>query len=97
MPTAFRLEQNYPIPFNPTTVVSYRLPAVSDVRLVVYDILGRGVAVLVNERRNAGIHEARFDASGLCSGVYFCRLQARQIDGGQAGYFTQTEKMLLAR
>jgi hypothetical protein len=54
------------------------------VRLSVYDILGREVSVLVNEKKNAGSYEVRFDATGWSSGVYFYRLQARPIDGGQA-------------
>lgn len=88
-PEAFRLEQNYPNPFNPTTVVSYQLPAVSDVRLIVYDLLGRDVAVLVNGKQVPGRYEVRFDASGLASGVYLYRLTA----GGSV----QTRKMLLVR
>lgn len=73
---AFTLHQNYPNPFNPTTVISYQLPVVSNVRLGVYDLLGREVTVLVNERREAGVHQVRFDRSGLSSGVYFYRLTA---------------------
>jgi hypothetical protein len=89
MPTEFRLEQNYPNPVNPTTVVRYQLPVASRVKLVVYDLLGRQVAVLVNERRNAGVHEVRFDAAGLASGVYFYRLTA--------GSYMDTKKLLLIR
>jgi hypothetical protein len=55
----------------------------------VYDILGTEITVLVNERREPGVHEVRFDAKGLASGTYFCRLQA---DG-----FVQTRKMILVR
>jgi hypothetical protein len=88
---------NYPNPFNPTTVVSYQLPAlsgvegpaVSDVRLVVYDLLGREVATLVNEKKPAGSYTVRFDASSLASGVYLCRLQL--------GRFTDTRKLVLLR
>jgi photosystem II stability/assembly factor-like uncharacterized protein len=88
-PSAFRLEQNYPNPFNPTTVISYQLSAVSDVRLVVFDILGREVAVLVNERQGPGAHSVKFDASGLASGVYLYRLTTPA--------FSQTKKLLLVR
>jgi TolB protein len=97
LPSCFLLGQNYPNPFNPTTVVSYQLPAVSEVRLVVYDLLGREVAVLVNERKSAGVYEIKFDGSRLSSGVYFYRLQARQIEGGGAREFTQTKRMLLLK
>jgi hypothetical protein len=79
IPTGFSLMQNYPNPFNPVTVVGYQLPAVSDVRLGVYDLLGREVAALVNERKSPGSYEMHFDASGLASGVYFYRLQAGDL------------------
>ena len=88
-PTVFRLEQNYPNPFNPSTTIKYELPRASQVSLMVYDILGREVSVLVNERREAGVHEVKFDGSNLASGVYFYRLQA--------GSFVQTRKLLLLR
>jgi len=57
--------------------------------LSVYDILGREVSVLVNERKNAGSYEVKFDAAGLSSGVYFYRIQA--------GEFTQTKRLLLLK
>ena len=87
VPAEFVLKQNYPNPFNPTTVVTYQLPAVSNVKLIVYDLLGRPVATLVNERQAAGRHSVKFDAGGLPSGVYFYRLQA--------GSFVSTKKMIL--
>ncbi len=76
LPAEFALEQNYPNPFNPSTVVRYQLPAASNVKLVVYDLLGREVAVLVNEWKAAGSHEVEFHATGLASGMYMCRIQA---------------------
>lgn len=96
-PTSFRLEQNYPNPFNPTTVVRYQLPAASAVRLEVFDILGRKVALLVDRQEGAGDHQVQFDGNGLASGIYEYRLTARFGDGGQASGFVQTRKMLLAR
>ena len=89
LPATPQLAQNYPNPFNPATVVGYQLPVASNVRLVVYDILGREVAVLVNEREGPGSYEARFDATGLASGVYLYRLTA--------GTFVQTRSMILVR
>jgi hypothetical protein len=89
VPKTFILEQNYPNPFNPTTAFSYQLSAVSDVKLVVYDVLGREVAVLVNEKKNPGRYEVQFDASGLASGVYFYRLEA--------GQFVSTKKLVVLR
>ncbi|MGA8264581.1 MAG: T9SS type A sorting domain-containing protein [Ignavibacteriaceae bacterium] len=86
-PAGFELEQNYPNPFNPTTTISYQLQTVSNVKLIVYDVLGRPVATMVNERQTAGRHLAKFDAGGLPSGVYFYRLQA--------GSLVRTKKMIL--
>jgi serine protease AprX len=88
-PEAYALEQNYPNPFNPTTEIRYRVQVVSNVKLMVFDVLGREVATLVNERKEAGIYLAVFNASGLASGVYFYRLQA---DG-----YVQTRKMMYIR
>ncbi len=90
----FELYQNYPNPFNPSTVIRYTIPKEvrgvrQEVRLVVYDVLGREVATLVNESKSAGSYEVEFKASGLTSGIYFYRLQS--------GSFSQTKKMLLIR
>ncbi|MDL1892892.1 T9SS type A sorting domain-containing protein, partial [Sphingobacteriales bacterium CHB3] len=80
LPDGFALFQNYPNPFNPGTSISYRLSAISQVTLKVYDVLGREVATLVNEVKGPGEHSARFVAdglaSGLASGTYFYRLTA---------------------
>jgi photosystem II stability/assembly factor-like uncharacterized protein len=89
LPSVYRLSQNYPNPFNPSTTIKYELPKSSVVRMSVYDMLGREVSVLVNERREAGVHEVKFDASGLSSGVYVYRLQV--------GDFVQSRKLLLLR
>jgi hypothetical protein len=89
LPAGFALEQNYPNPFNPSTTIRYELPMAAEVRLSVYDVLGREVSVLVNERRGAGVHEVRFDGSRLASGIYLYRLQA--------GSYVQTRKLALVR
>jgi hypothetical protein len=89
LPHEFALHQNYPNPFNPSTTIKYELPKSTVVRLSVYDMLGREVSVLVDERRDTGVHEVNFEASRLSSGVYFYRLQA--------GDFTQTKRLLLLR
>ena len=88
-PSGFELAQNYPNPFNPSTTIKYELPSSAEVRLSVYDVLGREVSVLVNERKGAGVHEVRFDGSGLASGIYLYRLQA--------GSYVQTRKLVLVR
>jgi hypothetical protein len=74
IPKTFALGQNYPNPFNPVTTIRYDLPQNEHVRLAVYDILGREVAVLVNSEVAAGVHTAHFNASNLGSGVYIYRL-----------------------
>jgi hypothetical protein len=76
VPITWGVEQNYPNPFNPSTTIRFELPEASLVRLSVFDILGREVSVLVNERREAGVHEVTFNASGLSSGIYYYRIQA---------------------
>lgn len=88
-PKAFALEQNYPNPFNPTTTIAYQLASFSDVKLEVFDVLGRKVGTLVNSRQAAGTYRVNFNASHLASGVYFYRLQA--------GNFVQTKKMMLVK
>jgi ELWxxDGT repeat protein len=76
IPSAFSLSQNYPNPFNPTTAISYQLAAGGMTTLVVYDAVGREVAVLVNEVKEAGTYSATFDGSKLSSGMYFAKLQS---------------------
>ena len=88
-PKTFLLEQNYPNPFNPSTTIRYQLPVASEVKLEVYDVLGKKIATLVNERQSAGSYQVVWNASGLSSGTYFYRLQA--------GTFTQTKKMILVK
>jgi subtilisin family serine protease len=92
VPVAFALEQNFPNPFNPATVIRYAVggsgtPVLT--RLHVFDVLGRKVAALVDEPQAPGDHEVRFDATPLASGVYFYRLVA--------GENTATRKMILMR
>jgi hypothetical protein len=88
-PLEFAMQQNYPNPFNPTTTIRYGLPRRSGVTLAVFNTIGQKVITLVNESKDAGIHEAKFDGTNLSSGVYFYRLQA--------GEFVQTKKFVLLR
>ena len=81
--------QNYPNPFNPSTTTKYELPRASVVRLSVFDMLGAEVSVLVNEKRDAGVHEVKFDGSTLASGVYFYRLKAED--------YVATNKLVLMK
>jgi hypothetical protein len=88
-PKTFLLEQNYPNPFNPSTTIRYQLPVASEVKLEVYDVLGKKIATLVNERQSAGSYQVVWNASGLSSGTYFYRLQA--------GTFVETKKMIMVK
>jgi len=88
-PLAYSLAQNYPNPFNPSTSIAYQLKTAGQVKLSVYDILGREVAVLADGVQGAGAHEVRFDGNGLASGVYIYRLQA--------GTFVEQKKMVLQK
>ena len=90
IPQAYRLYQNYPNPFNPSTNIKFDLPKSSDVVMKVFDITGRAVYTLVNEKLNAGSYKVTFDGSAFSSGVYFCRLQT---DNG----FSETRKLLLVK
>ena len=87
-PEKFELKQNYPNPFNPSTSIEFNIPASSFVTLKVYDVLGRQVAVLADEFRQAGSHKISYDAGRLSSGIYYYTLST---DKG----FSETKKMVL--
>jgi hypothetical protein len=89
LPTQYVLEQNYPNPFNPATRIIFYIPGNQLVTLKIFDLLGREIAVLINEQRQTGVHSVNWNASGFPSGVYFYRLQA--------GSFTETKKLVLLR
>jgi hypothetical protein len=89
VPGTFALEQNYPNPFNPTTTINFSLAKASNVKLLVYNILGQQVRTLIDTRMNAGQQSVVFDASKLASGVYFYRLET--------GNFSSVKKMLLLK
>jgi hypothetical protein len=89
IPKTMALMQNYPNPFNPKTGVRYQVTGVSDVKLTVYDMLGREVAVLVNERKQPGSYEVSFDGSRLASGMYIYRMTT--------GSFVQARTMVLLK
>ena len=85
----FALMQNYPNPFNPSTTIRYAVPSSSFVTVRVYNALGEEVATLVDGVQGAGVHEVRFDAATLATGVYLCRMQS--------GAFVEARKILLVK
>jgi hypothetical protein len=88
-PSQYSLMQNYPNPFNPSTRIVYELPVPNPVKLAVYDILGREVAVLVNEKQSAGKYGIEWNASNFPSGVYFYKLITSD--------YTETKRMVLVK
>ncbi len=89
VPVEYSLNQNFPNPFNPSTVIRFSIPETSNVTLKIYDVLGNEVSTLVNDNFNAGQYDISFNASRLASGVYFYTINA--------GSFTQTRKMMLLK
>jgi hypothetical protein len=88
-PLRYALYDSYPNPFNPLTTIRFDIGQTEDVRLEVFDLLGRSVATLVNDRLSAGTYRVPFDAARLASGVYLYRIRA--------GSFVETRKALLVR
>jgi pectate lyase len=89
IPADFLLMQNFPNPFNPTTLINFELPTGGLVKLTIFDLLGKEVRQVLNEYRAAGFHSVLFDAANLPGGIYFYRLQV--------GNFCSTRKMILLK
>ncbi len=89
VPKEYTLFQNFPNPFNPSTKIKYQVPINGFVKLIVYDLLGREVAVLVNEQQKPGTYETEFNASNQSSGVYFYKLQTEK--------YSDTKKMVIIK
>lgn len=88
-PSSFALEQNYPNPFNPSTNIAFSLPRAERVTLKVFDLLGKEIATLVDEKLATGHYEVRWNAGGVESGTYFYQLRA--------GEFAATKKLILMK
>jgi hypothetical protein len=89
LPMQYELFQNYPNPFNPSTVINYSLPEASDVTIRIYDVMGRRIATLLNEKQTAGWHNVTWNAGSVASGTYFYRIQA--------GNFAAVKKLTLIK
>ena len=89
LPTNFSLQQNYPNPFNPSTTINYSVPKTSFVTIKVYNVLGREIKTLVNEKKSFGNYSVQFSGSSLSSGIYFYRMQS--------GNYSQTKKLIILK
>jgi len=102
IPKEFMLQQNYPNPFNPVTKIKFSIPKIGsnssmDVNIIVYDILGREISVIVNDKLLPGEYETEFDGINLSSGVYFYRLQAGDPSTSSGQNYFETKKMVLIK
>jgi photosystem II stability/assembly factor-like uncharacterized protein len=95
IPTKYEVLQNYPNPFNPTTIIKYGLPVQSQVKIVVYNILGAVVKELANSVQSAGYHNVNFGGNIISSGVYFYKIEAKALDGSKQ--FREIKKMMLLK
>lgn len=89
LPKSFRLDQNYPNPFNPSTTIQFSIPSNIHVILKIFDTNGREVTKLIDKRLVQGVYNVNWNANGLASGIYFCRINA--------GKFSRTKKMILIK
>lgn len=102
IPVSFRLYQNYPNPFNPITKIKFDVPHVGqshvfDLRIIIYDILGREVTTLVDQELNSGTYEVKWDGTNYPSGVYFYRLEAEDASASHSTRFVETRKLVLIK
>ncbi len=93
VPKGFRLLQNYPNPFNPVTVIPFEISEAAAISLKIFDVRGREIKEILNEKRGPGSYQINFDGSALSTGVYFCRMTAI----AKSREFIQTNKMVLIR
>jgi len=96
LPKEFSLNQNYPNPFNPTTNIKFGVPQSSSVKIIIYDILGREVATLVNANYAPGYYTVLFNANRLASGIYIYRMTLQSLIGKHK-IFTSTKKLMLVK
>ena len=89
LPTEFRLEQNYPNPFNPSTTIQFAIPKTSNVKVQIFDVLGRRVAPLTDTEYQPGTYKVTFEAGDLASGIYIYRIQTQE--------FVQTRELMLLK
>lgn len=95
LPKEYRIEQNFPNPFNPSTIIRYALPFSSNVKIEIYNILGERIKELLNTQKNAGYYEENLNINGLASGVYLYVIYAKSLDGKNE--FKEAKKMVLLK
>ncbi|MFI5253249.1 MAG: T9SS type A sorting domain-containing protein [Bacteroidota bacterium] len=96
LPAAFKLLNNYPNPFNPSTVITYELPTAANVKIEIYNLLGQNVAEMALGKQEPGNHKVEFDSKNLSTGVYFCTLLATP-EGGAGQPYSKTKKLLVIK
>jgi hypothetical protein len=89
LPSSVKLDGAHPNPFNSQTTINFEIPQTADIKLTIYDTAGRQVAELINEKREAGLHQVTFNSNDLASGIYFCRLQVEN--------YVVTNKLILLK
>lgn len=89
LPAEFSLSQNYPNPFNPVTQIKFEIPKLSFVKLTVYDITGRQIAILINQELQPERYEIKFDGNNFASGIYFYKIQTKD--------YSKTMRMVLIK
>ncbi len=102
LPKSFDLSQNYPNPFNPETTIKYSLPSnvkseTENVKLLIYDVLGKEVITIVNQKQKPGNYKVTWDASNQTSGVYFYKLEIGDPESSSGQVFVKTKKMMLIK
>ncbi|MBI1933975.1 MAG: T9SS type A sorting domain-containing protein, partial [Ignavibacteriales bacterium] len=89
IPIIYALYQNFPNPFNPSTSIKFSIPETANVKLIVYDVLGKAITTLVNENKSPGNYDVEFNASYLSSGIYFYKIEM--------GKYVSVKKMMLIK
>jgi hypothetical protein len=89
LPDSYSLSQNYPNPFNPTTKIKYQLPVDGNVKIIIFDLLGKEVQTLVNGFEKAGSYELTFNGINLASGIYFYKMKSEN--------FSEIKRMILVK
>ena len=97
IPEQFSLSQNYPNPFNPSTNIRYFLPKSCFVTIKIYNLLGNEIETLQNQQQAAGEYQVNWNAKNLSSGLYFCRMQVKDLSSSSGVEFVQTKKIILQK